>query len=466
MSCSRSLHAQLFGLASMMAVIFWMTCCATLPEGDTQPPKPDPAEAEAQLKAAADRSDLIRLHGIFELYPLQRPAYGSSGEIADESATDPLADSDELPTHDISWNPIVRVNLFAMNPPQQLTLQAHEGNIAVQAAGRPAQLTAGPGEPLQLQADGNLVILQSGTRQTEAGQFDIHTEASGLVRAIHPEKPWRYYRGSLRIEARNNQLQLINYVTLEDYVSSVVGSEMNFMNPEALKVQAVISRTYAVWNSGRSTSAAGYDLNDSVLNQVYLGELITSPRFREAAYATSGEVLSWSGELILAAYHSTCGGQTAANETVWSGAPLPWLRGAEDFGSCSASPHFRWRFEVPAAELHELFNTNGIRVENGSGQDRASVVYLSKGSGYETIGANAFRLRFNQRYGTLALRSTHFRLEEDGETYIFEGRGLGHGIGLCQWGALGKAEAGWNYRDILRFYYNGADLSRLPEPQP
>lgn len=457
----------------LLLLLLWGSACSTLIERrnmprEGSPPRaaaPVPAPAPVELTAPADADaevspDLFRRHDYFRFHPLQLP------EVPSEPKNEPTDNlrAEQLPYLAISWNPVIRVSLFSRNAPQRLEVSAHAGILTFRPSdGNPFPLTTQDGR-VQLEASGNEIRVQAGGRQFRTRQFELHNSAEGLARIAHPALGLRYYRGALRITAENNRLLLVNYVPLEDYVSSVVGSEMNFTNPEALKVQAVISRTYAIWNSrnpGRT-----YDLNDTVLNQVYLGELITSPRFRQAALATTGEVLSWSGELILAAYHSTCGGRTVANETVWSGGPLPWLRGAEDFGSCSPSPHFRWRFEVPKRELHELFSATALRVENGDGQQRASVVYVQRGSRTEEISANTFRLRFNQRYGTLALRSTHFRLEDDGETYIFEGRGLGHGIGLCQWGALGKAEAGWSYRDILRFYYNGVELSRLPGPQP
>lgn len=452
----------------LLVLLLWGSACSTLVERRTQPrdgsqPRtavPVPAPDELSEPVHEDGApDLFRRHDYFRFQPLQLPEQPVEREMMADDAG-----SEMLPYLDISWNPVIRVSLFSRNAPQRLEISAHAGTIMVQPAdGNFSSLTTQDGR-LHLEAIGNEIRVHAGGRQFRTRQLELHNSAESLVRIAHPALELRYYRGAVRISAENNRLILVNYVPLEDYVSSVVGSEMNFSNPEALKVQAVISRTYAIWNSrnpGRT-----YDLNDSVLNQVYLGELITAPRFRRAALATAGEVLSWSGELILAAYHSTCGGRTVANETVWSGGPLPWLRGAEDFGSCSPSPHFRWRFEVPKHELHELFSATALRVENGDGQDRASVVHVQRSSRTEEISANAFRLRFNQRYGTLALRSTHFRLEEAGETYIFEGRGLGHGIGLCQWGALGKAEAGWDYRNILRFYYNGVELSRLPGTLP
>ncbi|MCC5932893.1 MAG: SpoIID/LytB domain-containing protein [Balneolales bacterium] len=438
--------------ALLLLLLVWGSACSTLIERRTLPRDGSkPAKPDAQIDAESPTPDFISRHDYFRFEPLGLPE--SAAPEADET-------TGELPYIDLSWNPVLRIRLFSQQPAQSLQIRPHEGQLTVQTGDAPPFSLHPQSTHLQLEASGSTVILTIGDRQLRLQQAELHNSANGLSRVIHPALDWRYYRGSLRITAENGQLSVVNYVSLEDYVGSVVGSEMNFTNPEALKVQAVISRTYALWNS--RTPGPDYDLNDSVLNQVYLGELIQSPRFRQAALSTAGEVLSWSGELILAAYHSTCGGRTVANETVWSGGPLPWLRGTEDLASCSASPHYRWRFEVPKTELHQKFNAAAIRVENGNGEHRASTVYLERGGQTESLSANAFRLRFNQRYGTLALRSTHFRLEEAAETYIFEGRGLGHGIGLCQWGALGKAEAGWNYRDILRFYYNGVIPGRLP----
>jgi stage II sporulation protein D len=250
---------------------------------------------------------------------------------------------------------------------------------------------------------------------------------------------------------------------LEDYVASVVGSEMNFDNHEALKVQAVIARTYALWNISLFHESE-YELNDHVLNQVYKGELVFKPQYRMAAEATRGEVLMWSNKLIMAVYHSTCGGRTTSNENVWIGNPLPYLIGVEDNGSCSASPHREWEFSIKRNILYNLIrpdhfgNAQRIDIKERDSFDRVTLLTLVGRNKTHDITVNNLRLILNRHSGPLSIRSSYFSMEISGDSYIFKGKGLGHGVGLCQWGALGLAESGWNYQDILRFYYNGVDI--------
>lgn len=357
---------------------------------------------------------------------------------------------------------MLRVRLFDQNKPTSYHIASGAGQITItDDAGFRITLHNEAGEAqVRVRAGSSEVEIRHNDLIYSSTAWSIETEPGGMMRVNHPELGWRYYRGSADLSVRDGRIRTINHIDLEDYVASVVGGEMNFSNMEALKVQAVISRTYALWNS--TTSAGnGYDLSDYVMSQVYPGELIHTPQYRAAAEATSGEVLTWSGNILLAVYHSTCGGRTSANEEVWSGNALPYLRGQNDNGSCSASPHFQWNFEIPKSEFYSMFGVSRISGINVDSSGRVTTFRLIENGSEVERPANDIRLRLNRSHGALALRSTFFGLDEDEDYYIFNGRGLGHGLGLCQWGALGLAETGWSYKDILRFYYNGADISTV-----
>ncbi len=355
----------------------------------------------------------------------------------------------------------MRVKLFEGNRTGELTLAVTSGLVRLTGSDG-TQIRLSPASPpvvIRI-SGGNFVEVEHGNNRSRAEQWIAENAPESLIRIVHPVIGWRNYPGTLSFSQSGSRLRIINQAGLEDYVASVTGSEMNFNNAEALKVQAVIARTYALWNKKHGTSEK-WDVTDSELNQVYQGEIMFTDRYRKAAEATAGEVLTWSGDLILAAYHSTCGGHTVNNETVWTGGPLPYLRGVRDRQNCSASPHYRWDIQVSRDELESALGITGAISLSHDNHGRVSAVEAETRSGREEWRGNAFRLQFNRHFGSLALRSTDFELEEDGNRYIFRGRGLGHGTGLCQWGALGLAESGWNYADILRFYYSGTEITRL-----
>ncbi len=356
---------------------------------------------------------------------------------------------------------MMRVKLFDQTPADELVLAATKGIVRLTSAGG-TRITLSPASPpVTIKTGvGNRIEIHHGQTVSRDEYWLAETSENGLIRIVHPAAGWRNYPGSIFLSSRDSRIESVNTVGLEDYVASVTGSEMNFTNEEALRVQAVISRTYALWNRDRSAGES-WDVTDSVMNQVYLGEIMFTDRYRKAAETTTGEVLTWGDELILATYHSTCGGQTVHNESVWTGAALPYLRGIRDHPSCSSSPHFRWDFQLTAQDLKEAIGITGAIGFTRDVHGRVQTVQAETTNGPKQWESNRFRLEFNRHFGSLALRSTYFELEEVENTYIFRGRGLGHGVGLCQWGALGLAESGWGYTDILRFYYSGTNIVNI-----
>ena len=472
----------------LITALFILSSCFTLERRQLEPPRERERQAEQQKAEdrVSDRDDIDQADEQPFTPPALPPAVILPAElhITDtEDAEDVQAGQEtnrylrisplpevrpselvrqELyePSETVTSGHILRVRLFDQNKPSTYTIAPGAGSLVLtDEAGFTIRLHDETGEASVHVRQGaqEIEIRHNGLSYTSPA-WTVDTETGGMMRIRHPEMGLRYYRGTAALSVHNGRIRTINHVDLEDYVSSVVGGEMNFSNLEALKVQAVISRTYALWNS--TTSAGnGYDLSDYVMSQVYPGELIHTPQYRAATEATAGEVLTWSGSIILAVYHSTCGGRTSANEEVWTGNALPYLRGRNDNGSCSASPHYTWNFEISKSEFHRIFGVSKISGINTDTSGRVTSFKLIQNGSETTRAANDIRLRLNRTHGALALRSTFFGLDEDEDYYIFNGRGLGHGLGLCQWGALGLAETGWSYQDILRFYYNGADIS-------
>lgn len=262
------------------------------------------------------------------------------------------------------------------------------------------------------------------------------------------------YSGDIDMWRGDGGLYIVNELPLEEYVKDVVAAEVGQnWDMEALKAQAVISRTYAVYQKMMSTDSSIYEIASSVINQVYKG---SSPDVR-IAYAvsqTNGEILTFEGKPVEAFYHSTCGGETENPEEVF-GKNYPYLRSVES--PCDLSPYSTWEREIPREEIEKGLNISGIEeisIKSYTSTGRVKQLAIRTHSG--VVAVNATDLR--KTLGWSRLPSTKFTLSRDGDSFLFKGSGYGHGVGLCQWGALQMAREGKGYRDILSFYYPGTAI--------
>jgi stage II sporulation protein D len=259
-----------------------------------------------------------------------------------------------------------------------------------------------------------------------------------------------HYPGNIEIWKGAGGLFLINELPLEEYIMNVVSAEVGAdWDMEALKVQAVISRTYALFQKLQNNNP-NYDITSSVLHQVYKGTN-ENARISYAVMNTEGEVLTFNGKLIEAFYHSTSGGMTEAPEEVF-GKSFPYLRPVA--GSCETSPYWIWERRIPVEEIEKALTVSGItdiQASSFTSTNRVKTVSVVHSGG--TLAVKTTDLR--RMLGWNRLPSTNFSLSRDGGTFVFDGKGYGHGVGLCQWSSLEMARSGMNYRDILSYFYPG-----------
>lgn len=262
-----------------------------------------------------------------------------------------------------------------------------------------------------------------------------------------------HYTGNIEVWKSDRGLFVINELPLEDYVESVVAAEVGKnWEFEALKAQAVIARTYAVYRKSMN-GGAKYDLTSSVLHQVYKGNN-SEAQFAAAVRETAGEILTYEGRPIEAFYHSTSGGMTEDPEEVF-GKSYPYLRPVET--SCEQSPYWVWERKIPLEEIEKALNLKGVKqitISSLTSTGRARELSFETGEGLKNFKATDMR----KLLGWSRLPSTNFRLNVTGDSVIFEGKGYGHGVGLCQWSALKMAKDGKNYREILSYFYPGTEI--------
>ncbi|TMQ60911.1 MAG: SpoIID/LytB domain-containing protein [Candidatus Eisenbacteria bacterium] len=301
-----------------------------------------------------------------------------------------------------------------------------------------------------------------------------------------------WYRGTFRVHGSYPEgLTLVNEVALESYLRSVLPNEIGTppeSDFEAVKAQAVAARSYTLAYLGRRAEL-GFDLHASVEDQVYAGRTLENEQSDRALEATRGEVLLSDGRPIRALYSSTCGGRTANVEDVWPWNWTPYLRSVRDDSGpgtepyCALSSNFHWREEWDAGAFLAMLRQYGppengagaaltgdlldVRVDKRSRCGRVQDLAVTTTSG--DLAFHGDRIRWAlRRPGTSAiLRSIFFKIGvirgEDGNPakVVATGAGNGHGIGLCQWGAMGMARAGMDYREILSHYYKSTRLERM-----
>ena len=273
----------------------------------------------------------------------------------------------------------------------------------------------------------------------------------------------RRYNGAFSLHKdESDKITVVNILPLEEYLAGLVTSEMPSDWPlESLKAQAVTARTYALYQKDiRKPSQAIYDVEASVLDQVY-GGITEDDGVKDAVAATAGEILMYHGESFKSFFHSTCGSQTELPMNVWGEKNIfPVI--IDKY--CARSPYNEWRYSISRLELAKRLRSAGfpaetvedIRLEKNGGGLRAATVIIDTGGQTVFIRSNDFR----KIVGFDSIKSTWFNVGIRGNYVGFAGRGFGHGVGMCQWGAKGMAEAGKSYREILKFYYPGAKIKK------
>jgi stage II sporulation protein D len=271
----------------------------------------------------------------------------------------------------------------------------------------------------------------------------------------------KIYRGNFE---RTEDGQIVNVVDLEEYLYSVVSREMPAgWPPAALEAQAICARTYVLQ---RSDPRRSYDLVPSELDQLYDGIAGETVSGIAAVDATAAAVLSFTGGFAQVAYSSCCGGHTESSSDAWGNAPIPYLTGVL-CTYCSDSPNYRWQrnlaFDAIASRLQTvapLARVDDLRVSVRDASGRARDFELVTDRGSVIVPGSAFRRAVGSRV-LPSLLLTNVRRTADGIAVLLDGGGLGHGVGLCQWGARGIALSGGAASEILAFYFPGTALHDL-----
>ncbi len=295
----------------------------------------------------------------------------------------------------------------------------------------------------------------------------------------------RRYRGEIVVTATADGLTVVNRLVMDDYLRGVVPLEIGTSataDAAAVEAQAVTARSYAVTHLGGSRL---FDMRATVADQVYGGAGAETAVGSLAVAATSGLVLLYGGHVVNAPYSSTCGGSTAEPEDVWRTSAEPYLQRVSDqipgttHYYCEGAPKFRWTHTYGREELRQdiaryvhnlpgsgsVARVRSVTVTDVTPAGRVGELMVETDQRTITVRGNEVRSALRLPSGEI-LYSTYFSVDakagRDGvESLTVHGGGNGHGVGMCQAGAIGRARAGQDFRTILRTYYPGTTVGTI-----
>lgn len=356
---------------------------------------------------------------------------------------------EELPDFDITP---LKIGMAIQQTSSQLTLEAAEIKVGQNSLGTFENAT------VNVLATPRGIHLQINQQTLGPFKEKIIIENSATALKINGKS----YRGNLEIIAapqKPGTFNLINDVMLEDYLKGVVPAESPASwSIESLKAQAVAARTYAVAN-WQKRSDQGFDLMPTTSDQVYKGVEVEHPNSSQAVEETSGQILTFNGQPINALFAASSGGHTDSALEVW-GVDLPYIKGVPDFDQ--NSPVYRWNKTMSQTQLQQALrklniqigSIEAIQIKHSTPVGRVKQIIFKGSQGEAIIDANKFRF-------AARLKSTLWNVQPQKQSFVFNGGGWGHGLGLSQWGAKQMAEDGKNYQEILNHYYTQITLEEL-----
>ncbi len=293
-------------------------------------------------------------------------------------------------------------------------------------------------------------------------KYDLKNNQQFQIRSFDGRGIWvgqKRFSGKLNLFVLDSEILVVNVLEIEKYLSSVVGSEMPAKWPiEALKAQAIASRTYALKQKGNNL----FDIDSTQKNQVYNGLESRTYKTIRAVKSTRSLVLTYKNKLINALFHSSSGGMTENSQDVWKN-KYPYLSSVKDFDK--NNPKFRWQKKISSNELIDLFPKIGglknIEILDITSTGRVKNVKLIGVNGSDQISGVVLRKRLGLKSNFVRFKFFEEELNNklpSKKGLIVFGQGSGHGVGMSQWGAKYLASRGQKAERILKHFYRGVQI--------
>ncbi len=425
---------------------------------------------------------------IMERPPVEAGLSGEEPAVEAQAAppSQELLPAEDLHPHAVFLAEAPHVRIFILESRQPMRVRITSAfRIGVDTGAEPVASMKRGGDFSVRLSGGEAVLAEGKRRLISSGSVSIEPEAGGRVCL-----GGKQYRGIVRFRPFKGGLIAINILDIDEYIKGVLPSEIGYLKPhqfEAYRAQAIASRTYALGKL-EDRKADIYDLNATVMDQVYSGAGAEHEAASRAVDETRGLVCTYLGEPIKAYYCSCCGGHTADIRIAWPWkTPYPYLHGVRDTvpetsgeSLCRGSKHFRWRvhwsgsalsgllkrtlpreLKVPARGVGRLADIRTI----GTAPDgrAAGIEIVTDKESFEVLGDRVRWVLKPDPASEAILKSTLFKIEvsvSGGRLTAVDmiGGGNGHGVGMCQTGAIRMAELGYSGEDIIAHYYPGSTI--------
>jgi stage II sporulation protein D len=352
----------------------------------------------------------------------------------------------------------VKIRLFANQSPESAIFTVTTGKYEINLFNGET-ITVFKDEPVMISKyNGRIACKKRGSNGYICDSLNFSGKTgkdSFSLRVIGSLPVRKYYSGDLQCFPDLGTLVLINISAVEEYIAGVVLAEGGTgKNLEYFKTQAIIARTYMYKYFDKHLTDR-YNVCDNTHCQVFNG-LSSDSLLNEAAYETKGLViLDNDSSLIISTFHSNCGGETSSSDDVWLSGHY-YLKSVSD-PYCLKSRNAFWQKRIQIQDWLDYLRKEGF---TGTIEDPSVFVFIQNSrmrdykSGSFSIPLRTIRLDLN-------LRSTFFSVFSDGDYIILKGRGYGHGVGLCQEGAMEMAVRGFSYKQIIDFYYFNVLISDI-----
>lgn len=350
----------------------------------------------------------------------------------------------------------LNIALFHENNIKTLVFSTVSGEYKITGNGLPVNIS-GPGDIYFIALEnGKLSVSDKAKSLGEYNKLEFTGKESVNTFQLNPAFPAlssREYDDDLLLLSNKVNILIINKIDIEKYITGVIESEGGSYAPlEFYKAQAILIRTYAIKNMLRHSSN-GFSLCDGTHCQAYKGKSRLNSQIYEAARVTKGKVLADNNNnLIITPYHSNCGGVTSNASEVWQ-KNLPYLAAIRD-PFCTQSRNATWEKRISVAKWENYLRKNGIFTQNAR-SDQYVFSQFTRKKFYKFANQKILLTKIRDDWN---LKSTFFSIKSDKNTLVLKGKGFGHGVGLCQEGAIEMAKVGYTYPDILHFYYKNVKV--------
>jgi stage II sporulation protein D len=353
----------------------------------------------------------------------------------------------------------VRIRVFADSSPRMAVLRVTSGNYVIKTRKNSEGIHAGCDTDVIISRYNRQIAVKINNTRGFVCDSLIFIGLTGndrfslRVKGASPES--KYYSGDIYCYSNASSLVFVNSCNIDEYIAGVVEAEGGTGNDiEYLKAQAIIVRTYLYRNINRHLSE-GYNLCDGTHCQAFNG-LSGNRDINLAVTLTKGLViLDHDKYPIEAAFHSNCGGETNSSEDVWSNAE-PYLEQVRD-PFCHYSRNASWVKKISLGDWVNMLERSGY---NGRTGDPSVFRFVQKNR-LTNYAAGSFNIPLSNLRDAFKLRSTFFSVYPGRDSLILKGKGYGHGVGLCQEGAMVMARKGFNFKQIIDFYYKGVIITDI-----